>query len=228
MQDSPPEKPSGSAASPQDPTKLPEKHPEVPSASQRRLLLAALATLAHREGAADTIPRSQDDASRSLLYYLENEQEGSGSVDAFYDGGEPLHLAQTRGDCSSCGSCGSCYTPPSRGPTSTSTSRRTTYTPNTHTPNRRGASATGCFVATVAFDGEGAPEVIQLRRFRDQVLARSKLGRYIINLYAFAGPHMAKACVTRPRLLALVRLGLRVMIRLATACKVPGFDQSRR
>lgn len=41
----------------------------------------------------------------------------------------------------------------------------------------------GCYVATCVYGSYDCPEVWTLRRFRDQVLARSRLGRGFIRLY---------------------------------------------
>lgn len=62
-----------------------------------------------------------------------------------------------------------------------------------------------CFVATVAFDGYDAPEVLILRRFRDERLASSPMGRASIHLYYLLGPHLASLVNRRPRIKRIVR-----------------------
>lgn len=68
-----------------------------------------------------------------------------------------------------------------------------------------------CFVATVAF-GEGASELVVLRRFRDEVLWPSRLGRRLVEGYYRFGPAWARAVQPRPRARALVRGVLGVVV----------------
>ncbi len=49
----------------------------------------------------------------------------------------------------------------------------------------------GCFVATAVYDSPSAPEVLTLRKFRDQVLMRSKLGSLFVKTYYFTSPPIA-------------------------------------
>ena len=53
-------------------------------------------------------------------------------------------------------------------------------------------TASRCFVATVAFEREDAPELDVLRAFRDQVLAESIAGRAFIASYYRHGPSVAQ------------------------------------
>lgn len=69
-----------------------------------------------------------------------------------------------------------------------------------------------CFVATVAF-GEGAPELVTLRAFRDEVLARHAAGRGFIRWYYREGPALAEVVKARPLLRSAVKSGLRVVER---------------
>jgi len=48
-----------------------------------------------------------------------------------------------------------------------------------------------CFVATVCYGTADAPEVLELRRFRDQVLLPSKLGHIAVDLYYRWSPRIA-------------------------------------
>lgn len=54
------------------------------------------------------------------------------------------------------------------------------------------ASGGSCFVATAAYGDRAHPNVIILRRFRDEVLVRYRFGRAFIQLYWIIGPRMAK------------------------------------
>jgi hypothetical protein len=64
-------------------------------------------------------------------------------------------------------------------------------------------------VATAVYGDADAPEVQALRRFRDETLSRSSLGRTAIQAYWLIGPKLAavvvKAPVLRPPLKWLIR-----------------------
>jgi len=58
----------------------------------------------------------------------------------------------------------------------------------------------GCFVATVAYGDRNHPDVVLLRKFRDEVLTRSSAGRSFIDWYWRAGPYLARGISHSPRL----------------------------
>ncbi len=72
-----------------------------------------------------------------------------------------------------------------------------------------GSSA--CFVATVAF-GPDAPELVVLRRFRDERLAPTAAGRAFIAWYYRHGPALAAVVAPRPRARALTRRALCLLV----------------
>jgi len=53
-------------------------------------------------------------------------------------------------------------------------------------------SGASCFVATVAYGNQDHPDVVFLRKFRDEVLLRSSKGRSFIDWYWRTGPKLAK------------------------------------
>lgn len=53
-------------------------------------------------------------------------------------------------------------------------------------------SGGGCFVATAAYGNRSHPDVVALRRFRDDTLIRYRAGRAFIRAYWVAGPLLAK------------------------------------
>ncbi|WP_245682978.1 CFI-box-CTERM domain-containing protein [Archangium gephyra] len=68
--------------------------------------------------------------------------------------------------------------------------------------------AGSCFVVTAAF-GEGAPELVAFREFRDEVLRQHGLGREFIRVYYRYGPGVAEWVVRRPG----VRRGVRGVLK---------------
>ncbi len=54
-----------------------------------------------------------------------------------------------------------------------------------------------CFVATAVF-GEGAPQLVPLRRFRDGYLLERTWGRRFVRWYYANGPHLARLVARRP------------------------------
>jgi hypothetical protein len=50
----------------------------------------------------------------------------------------------------------------------------------------------GCFVATAVYGSYDCPEVLVLRRYRDQVLVRSIVGRCFIRTYYAISPHAVR------------------------------------
>jgi hypothetical protein len=65
----------------------------------------------------------------------------------------------------------------------------------------------GCFIATAVF-GPDVPECAALRRFRDRVLRRHRLGLGFIALYYRVSPPVATALARHPALAGAVRLAL--------------------
>lgn len=62
-----------------------------------------------------------------------------------------------------------------------------------------------CFVATAVFEDEAAPEVVILRRWRDERLARRRGGRVLIGIYGWVGPRAAALPRHSPALRACLR-----------------------
>jgi len=62
-----------------------------------------------------------------------------------------------------------------------------------------------CFVATVVYGDEAAPELVLLRSFRDDILIRSPVGRQFIDCYWRVGPRLARYVAHRPTACRAVR-----------------------
>ena len=72
-----------------------------------------------------------------------------------------------------------------------------------------------CFVATAAHGSPAAPEVVVLRRYRDEVLVRRRAGRTFTAVYYRLGPYGARALHGRPAAKAATRAALRPVVAYA-------------
>jgi len=70
-----------------------------------------------------------------------------------------------------------------------------------------------CFIATSAFENPQAPEVVELRWFRDQTLKKSDWGRSFILHYYKHSPRIACLLDKQSWLKPAVRAALRVLVR---------------
>jgi len=61
-------------------------------------------------------------------------------------------------------------------------------------------SSGACFIATATYGSAFAPQVIALRRFRDEVLLPSDIGSLFVTAYYFVSPPLA-SLVSREQLL---------------------------
>ena len=48
----------------------------------------------------------------------------------------------------------------------------------------------GCYIATMAYGDYDHPQVLELRRFRDEILEKSLLGRFFISIYYSFSPRL--------------------------------------
>lgn len=70
-------------------------------------------------------------------------------------------------------------------------------TPNYTSSNSKSSSSNsnssgGCYIATMAYGDYDHPQVLELRKFRDDVLAQSFFGRMFIKIYYATSPHLVK------------------------------------
>lgn len=61
-----------------------------------------------------------------------------------------------------------------------------------------------CFIATAVY-GADAEETCRLRRFRDDVLMRYRVGHVLVALYYAVSPYLVNILTTRPALCHIVR-----------------------
>jgi tetratricopeptide (TPR) repeat protein len=65
------------------------------------------------------------------------------------------------------------------------------FEPN-YTPPPVKSSSDGCFIATAIYGDYDAPEVMELRKFRDNILKKSWFGRSLIKIYYSKSPALAE------------------------------------
>lgn len=58
--------------------------------------------------------------------------------------------------------------------------------------NKIGSSNEGCYIATCVYGSYDCPEVLVLRRYRDNVLKSSFIGRLFIRIYYAVSPHLVR------------------------------------
>ena len=75
-----------------------------------------------------------------------------------------------------------------------------------------GGSGGGCFIATAAYGSYLDPQVMTLRKFRDQNLLTNSIGTWLVEVYYRHSPPLADYIRERETLRAMVRSGLAVVI----------------
>jgi hypothetical protein len=66
-------------------------------------------------------------------------------------------------------------------------------------------SSGGCYIATMAYGNYDHPQVLHLRRYRDQVLAKSCFGRLFITFYYLVSPYFVRALAGRKNINSFIR-----------------------
>ena len=72
----------------------------------------------------------------------------------------------------------------------------------------------GCYIATAVYGNYSAPEVMVLRRYRDEVLYRKSIGRLFIRIYYFLSPPIAKRLANMKKLNGAVKKILDSMVEI--------------
>jgi uncharacterized protein YukE len=88
---------------------------------------------------------------------------------------------------------------------------------NVNTGSSSGSSSSGssgCYIATMVYGNYDHPQVMVLREFRDEVLSKSKFGKWFIKTYYHYSPKMVEKMKNKKVLNTLIRKGLNQFIKL--------------
>jgi hypothetical protein len=70
----------------------------------------------------------------------------------------------------------------------------------------------GCYIATMAYGDYDHPQVMELRKFRDEFLSKTLLGRYFIRFYYKYSPLLVEKLKDKPKINELIRTFLDQLI----------------
>ena len=83
---------------------------------------------------------------------------------------------------------------------------------NSRRSSTSGSSSDGCYIATAVYGSYDCPEVWTLRRFRDEVLRASVLGRLFIRGYYAVSPGLARHLGSKPLFQKPVKMALDLFV----------------
>lgn len=143
---------------------------------------------------------------------LNDEREGAYNGSQLAD--QALSFIRSKYPETKTSSYSSSYSKPASTPsytatsTSSNTSSNSTQRSNTSTTSSQQtqpAKKEGCYIATAVYGSYDAPEVMTLRRFRDETLRNSAFGRWFIRTYYRLSPPVAEKLKNAKRINAFVR-----------------------
>lgn len=76
-----------------------------------------------------------------------------------------------------------------------------------------GKTSDGCYIATMAYGDYNHPQVLELRKFRDEILKKSIVGRLFIKTYYFISPKLVVILKNRITINKIIRKGLNQIIK---------------
>lgn len=81
-------------------------------------------------------------------------------------------------------------------------------TPKVSSSQITASSKGGCFIATACYGGYDSPQVLLLRRYRDEVMLTNTAGTMFVKAYYLLSPKMATFISSRPRLAEFIKVWL--------------------
>ena len=77
-----------------------------------------------------------------------------------------------------------------------------------------GKATDGCYIATMAYGSYEHPQVLELRKFRDEILQKNITGRLFIKAYYFISPKLVRILKNKKIINNLIRKGLNQFIKI--------------
>lgn len=77
-----------------------------------------------------------------------------------------------------------------------------------------GTATDGCYIATMAYGSYEHPQVLELRKFRDEILQKTIAGRFFIKSYYFISPKLVEILKNKKTINKLIRKGLNQFIKI--------------
>lgn len=77
-----------------------------------------------------------------------------------------------------------------------------------------GKATDGCYIATMAYGSYEHPQVLELRKFRDEILQKTIAGRFFIKMYYFISPKLVEILKNKKTINNLIRKGLNQFIKI--------------
>lgn len=77
-----------------------------------------------------------------------------------------------------------------------------------------GKATDGCYIATMAYGTYEHPQVLELRKFRDEILRKTIAGRFFIKTYYFISPKLVEILKNKKNINNLIRKGLNQFIKI--------------
>jgi hypothetical protein len=77
-----------------------------------------------------------------------------------------------------------------------------------------GKATDGCYIATMAYGSYEHPQVLELRKFRDEILQKTFAGRFFIKMYYFISPKLVEILKNKKAINTLIRKALNQFIKI--------------
>ncbi|MCW5932257.1 MAG: hypothetical protein KIS69_11430 [Bacteroidetes bacterium] len=77
-----------------------------------------------------------------------------------------------------------------------------------------GKATEGCYIATMAYGDYEHPQVLELRKFRDEILQKTTGGRIFIKVYYSISPKLVEILKNKKKINSLIRKGLNQFIKI--------------
>lgn len=77
-----------------------------------------------------------------------------------------------------------------------------------------GKATDGCYIATMAYGSYEHPQVLELRKFRDEILRKTIAGRFFIKTYYFISPKLVEILKNKKNINNIIRKGLNQFIKI--------------